>query len=51
MSTFKVIESTSAWLTTGARRAIAQWTFEPALRHGCKVPRYYQFSATSPRRS
>lgn len=50
MSTFSVIESTSAWLTTGARNAIARWTFEPALRNGCKVPRYYQFSATSPPR-
>lgn len=50
MSTFSVIESTSAWLTTGARNAIAQWTFEPALRNGCKVPRYYQFSASSPPR-
>jgi len=50
MSTFTVIESTSAWLTTGARNAIARWTFEPALRNGCKVPRYYQFSATSPAR-
>lgn len=50
MSTFSVIESTSAWLTDGARRAIAQWTFEPALRNGCKVPRYYQFSASSPPR-
>lgn len=50
MTTFTVIESTSAWLTTGVRRAIAQWTFEPALRNGCKVPRYYQFSATSPPR-
>lgn len=50
MSTFRMIESTSAWLTTGARNAIAQWTFEPALRNGCKVPRYYQFVATSPPR-
>jgi outer membrane biosynthesis protein TonB len=50
MSTFTVIESTSAWLTTGARNAIGRWTFEPALRNGCKVPRYYQFSATSPAR-
>ncbi|MEX2182375.1 MAG: hypothetical protein WD771_10060 [Gemmatimonadaceae bacterium] len=50
MTTFIVIESTSAWLTTGIRRAIAQWTFEPALRNGCKVPRYYQFSASSPPR-
>jgi len=51
METFTMIESTSAWLTIGARRAIARWTFEPALRHGCKVPRYYQFSASSPPRS
>ncbi len=50
MTTFRVIESTSAWLTTGARQAIARWTFEPALRNGCKVPRYYQFSASSPPR-
>jgi outer membrane biosynthesis protein TonB len=50
MSTFTVIESTSAWLTTGARQAIARWTFEPALRYGCKVPRFYQFTATSPPR-
>lgn len=50
MSTFTVIESTSAWLTTGARNAISRWTFEPALRNGCKVPRYYQFSASSPAR-
>lgn len=50
MSTFVVIESTSAWLTTGARQAIARWSFEPALLHGCKVARYYQFSASSPPR-
>lgn len=51
MTTFRAIESTSTWLTTGARNAIAQWTFEPALLYGCKVPRYYQFSASSPPRS
>jgi outer membrane biosynthesis protein TonB len=50
MTTFAVIESTSAWLTTGARQAIARWTFEPALLNGCKVPRYYQFIASSPPR-
>lgn len=50
MDTFTVIESTSAWLTTGARNAISRWTFEPALRNGCKVPRHYQFTATSPPR-
>lgn len=50
MTTFRAIESTSPWLTTGARNAIAQWTFEPALLNGCKVPRYYQFAASSPPR-
>lgn len=50
MTTFSMIESTSAWLTTGAKQAIARWTFEPALLNGCKVPRYYQFSASSPPR-
>lgn len=50
MSTFTVLESTSAWLTTGIRRAVERWEFEPALRNGCKVPRYYQFVATSPPR-
>jgi len=50
MTTFKVLESTSAWLTTGAQQAIARWTFEPALLYGCKVARYYQFSASSPPR-
>jgi hypothetical protein len=50
MTTFKAIESTSAWLTTGAQQAIARWTFEPALLYGCKVARYYQFSASSPPR-
>jgi outer membrane biosynthesis protein TonB len=52
MTTFKVIESSHAWFTTGAKAAIAKWTFEPAERDGCKVARYYQFSASSaPRRS
>jgi outer membrane biosynthesis protein TonB len=50
MTTFNVIESTSAWLTTGARSAIARWTFTPAELNGCKVARYYQFVASSPPR-
>jgi hypothetical protein len=51
MATFKVLESSNAWFTTGAKAAIAKWTFEPALRNGCRVPRYYQFSASSPPRA
>lgn len=50
MTTFTVIESTSAWLTTGARTAISRWTFTPAELNGCKVARYYQFVASSPAR-
>lgn len=50
MTTFKVIESSNAWFTTGARNAIAKWTFAPAERDGCKVARFYQFSASSPPR-
>lgn len=47
MTTFNVIESSHEWFTTGARRAIAKWKFSPAERNGCKVGRYYQFSASS----
>jgi outer membrane biosynthesis protein TonB len=51
MTTFAVLESSNVWFTTGAKAAIAKWTFEPALRNGCKIPRYYQFSASSPARA
>jgi hypothetical protein len=47
MSTFTVLESSHTWFTTGARNAIAKWTFEPAERNGCKVARYYVFGASS----
>lgn len=51
MTTFTVLEASNAWFVTGARNAIAKWTFTPALRHGCKVARYYVFSASSPART
>lgn len=51
MSTFAVIESSNVWFTNGARSAIAKWKFEPALRNGCKVPRFYLFSASSAART
>jgi outer membrane biosynthesis protein TonB len=51
MTTFTVLESSNAWFTTGVKAAIAKWTFEPALRNGCRVARYYQFSASSPPRA
>ena len=51
MTTFAVIESSNPWFTTGVRNAIAKWTFTPAERDGCKVTRFYQFSASSPARA
>lgn len=47
MATFTVIESSNVWFTNGAKAAIAKWTFEPAIKNGCKVARYYQFAASS----
>ena len=47
MTTFAVLESSNVWFTTGAKAAIAKWTFEPAYRNGCKVARFYQFAASS----
>jgi hypothetical protein len=47
MTTFTVLEATTPWFVTGAKNAIAKWTFTPAERNGCKVARYYQFSASS----
>lgn len=51
MSTFTMLRSPDAWYTTNLTAAVAQWRFEPALHNGCKVPRYYQFSASLVRRS
>lgn len=51
MTTFTVLESSNVWFANGAKAAIAKWTFQPALRNGCKVPRFYLFSATSPART
>lgn len=50
MSTFTVLEASNAWFTNGVRAAISKWNFDPALRNGCRVTRYYQFSASSPPR-
>jgi len=43
MATFKMLATPNAWYTTNLKAAMAQWSFEPALRNGCKVPRFYQF--------
>lgn len=43
MATFAMLATPNVWYTNNLKAAITKWTFEPALRNGCKVPRYYQF--------
>ncbi len=43
MATFAMLATPNVWYTNNIKAAMAKWTFEPALRNGCKVPRYYQF--------
>jgi hypothetical protein len=43
MATFTMLETPHTWYTTNLLAAMSKWTFEPAIRSGCKVPRYYQF--------
>lgn len=50
MTTFTMLKSPDGWYTTNLKAAIAQWNFEPALRSGCKVPRYYLFTVSLGRR-
>lgn len=51
MRTFTVVESTPhPWLAENVKSVIPKWRFSPAELAGCKVPRVYKFSATSPKR-
>lgn len=50
MTTFAMLATPHAWYTTNLKAAMTKWTFEPALRNGCKVPRYYQFIVNIGRR-
>lgn len=43
MATFKMLESPHTYYATNLKAAMAKWTFEPAMRNGCRVSRYYQF--------
>ena len=43
MSTFRVVKSTSPWMTRHVRSAVARWRFTPAELAGCKVPRLFWF--------
>lgn len=50
MATFTMLETPHTWYTTNLKAAIEKWTFEPALRSGCKVPRFYLFTVNLGRR-
>jgi hypothetical protein len=47
MRTFAVVQSTHAWLASSVKSAVAKWRFEPAQLAGCKVPRQFEWGATS----
>jgi hypothetical protein len=47
MKTFKVVRSTHPSLSSSVRTAVAKWKFEPAVVHGCKVPRVFNWSASA----
>jgi hypothetical protein len=47
MRTFKVVKATHPWLASSVKSAVAKWKFEPAQLAGCKVPRQFEWGATS----
>jgi hypothetical protein len=47
MRTFKVVRTTHPWLASSVKTAVAKWKFEPAQLAGCKVPRQFEWGATS----
>ncbi|HEY2065446.1 MAG TPA: hypothetical protein VGG84_05765 [Gemmatimonadaceae bacterium] len=49
MKTFVVVKSTHPWLAQSVKSAVGKWSFEPAELAGCKVPRRFEWSATSGR--
>jgi hypothetical protein len=49
MRTFAVVRTTHPWLASSVRSAVAKWKFEPAQLAGCKVPRLFEWGATSGR--
>lgn len=51
MRTFEVVRTTHPWLASSVKSAVAKWKFEPAQLAGCKVPRVFEWGATSGTRS
>jgi hypothetical protein len=49
MRTFAVVKTTHPWLASSVKSAVARWKFQPAELAGCKVPRQFEWGATSGR--
>jgi hypothetical protein len=49
MKTFTVVKATHPWLAQSVKTAVGKWSFQPAELAGCKVPRRFEWSATSGR--
>ena len=47
MATFRVVKTSHAWFATKLRSAVSKWTFDPALRAGCKVARLYKLGISA----
>ncbi len=47
MSTFKVVRTSHQWFANRLKDAVSKWTFEPAIKAGCKVPRVYKLGITA----
>ena len=47
MRTFAVVRTTHPWLASSVKSAVAKWKFQPAELAGCKVPRQFEWGATS----
>lgn len=49
MRTFNVVRTTHPWLASSVKSAVSKWKFMPAELAGCKVPRQFEWGATSGR--
>lgn len=47
MRTFQVVRTTHPWLASSVKSAVAKWKFQPAQLAGCRVPRQFEWGATS----
>ncbi len=47
MRNFTVVRTTHPWLASSVKSAVAKWKFEPAQLAGCRVPRQFEWGATS----